>query len=212
MKYTQKAVLLLLSIMMVTNLFAQEFSTEDQKVLTFLESQKNKWRDWNVPYDDGKVLYDLIVKNNYKTIVEIGTSTGHSTIWLAMAARKTGGKVITLEIDAQRRGEAVANFEHVGLMDYIDSRLTDAHKAVKELDGPIDFVFLDADKTWYTQYFLDLRDKIPVGGCFTAHNVLNSYSGIQDFLDYIESRKDFVTTIDKSSSSGLSISYKREIP
>ncbi len=53
----------------------------------------------NVPLSDGKILYDLIVKNNYKNAVEIGTSTGHSAIWMAWALSKTGGKLITIEID-----------------------------------------------------------------------------------------------------------------
>ena len=75
----------------------------DEKVQAFLTKNKSKWRDLNVPYEDGKVLYDVIVKNKYTSAIEIGTSTGHSTIWIAWALSKTGGKLITIEIDPERQ-------------------------------------------------------------------------------------------------------------
>ena len=85
----------------------------------------------------------------------------------------------------------------------------DAHELVPELEGPFDFVFSDADKYWYKNYFIAVYPKLKSGGCFTAHNVRNRYSGIGEFLDYVESLPDMETTIDKSSSSGVSISYKK---
>jgi len=86
--------------------------------------------------------------------------------------------------------------------------LADAHELVPELEGPFDFVFSDADKDWYKNYFIAVYPKLKSGGCFTAHNVSNRMSGIKDFLDYVESQPDMKTTIDRSSSSGVSISYK----
>ena len=71
----------------------------DEKVRIFLENRKGTWHDWNVPYSDGMILYDLVVKNKYKKAVEIGTSTGLSAIWIAWALSKTGGKLITIEKD-----------------------------------------------------------------------------------------------------------------
>lgn len=180
----------------------------DEKVRMFLASQKGKWVDWNIPEVDGKVLYDLIIKNNYKKAVEIGTSTGHSAIWMAWALSKTGGKLITIEIDEGRYLKALSNFKRAGLSDYIDARLADAHQLVKELKGPFDFVFSDADKDWYKNYFMALAPKLEVGGCFTAHNVASGWGGINEYLDYVKSRPNFETTIDRSSSAGISISYK----
>ena len=66
-----------------------------------------QWVDWNVPEVDGKVLYDLIIRNNYKKALEIGTSTGHSAIWIAWALSKTNGKLITIEIDEDRYKKAL---------------------------------------------------------------------------------------------------------
>jgi len=182
----------------------------DARVEKFLNAKRSDWHDWNVPYQDGKVLHDLIVCNKYTRALEIETSSGHSAIWIAWALSKTGGTLITIEIDANLHKKAVQNFKTAGLEAFIDARLADAHDLVRELDGPFDFVFLDADKDWYTQYFKDLDPKLAKGGCFTAHNASNAYPGIKEFLNYVRSRPEYRTAIDRSSSSGISISYKNE--
>ncbi len=183
----------------------------DDKVKEFLKSQSDDWRDMDVSESDGKVLYDLIIKNKYKKALEIGTSTGHSGIWISWALSKTGGKLITIEINETRHKQALENFRKAGLSEYVDARLADAHKLVPELEGPFDFVFSDADKGWYTNYLKLLLPKLEIGGCFTAHNVLNRYMyGIKEFLDYAKSLPNLETTIIRSSSSGISVSYKKK--
>ena len=188
---------------------------DDAKVKAFLEAHRGAWRDLNVPESDAKLLYDLVVKNQYKDILEIGTSTGHSTTWLAWAASKTGGTVTTIEIDEGRHRQAMANLTEAGLRHYVDARLGDAHQLVKELKGPFDFVFSDADKEWYINYFVDVYPKMNQGGCFTAHNVSmrrgSSGDGIGKFLDHLKTVPDLETTIDTSSRAGVSISYKRRV-
>jgi predicted O-methyltransferase YrrM len=193
-----------------SSIFAQQVSTElDAKIEKFLTEKRGKWHEWNVPYEDGKVLYDLVIKNHYKRALEIGTSTGHSALWIAWALSKTGGKLITIEIDEGRYKTALKNFKKAGVEDFIDARLADAHRLVKELAGPFDFVFSDADKEGYLQYFKDVDPKLVKGGCFTAHNVNHAYGGIKEFLGFIGSLSNYQTTIDRSSSSGISISYKK---
>ncbi len=71
----------------------------DEKVKKFLSAQSGQWHDWNIPMSDGQILYDLVIKGNYKSALEIGTSTGLSGIYIAWALSKTGGKLITIEID-----------------------------------------------------------------------------------------------------------------
>jgi predicted O-methyltransferase YrrM len=204
---------LLPSSLLISPVLAQETKETrslDEKVKKFLENHRRDWIDWNVSEADGKVLHDLIIKNNYKKALDIGTSTGHSAIWMAWALSKTGGKLITIEIDESRYETALANFKEVGLSDYIDARLADAHELVKKLEGPFDFVFSDADKEWYKNYFIILAPKLDVGGCFSAHNVSSRHwRGIGEFLDYVERLPNFDTTIDKSSREGISISYKK---
>jgi caffeoyl-CoA O-methyltransferase len=181
----------------------------DAKVEKFLAENRGRWRDWNVPYQDGQVLYDLIIKNHYQKALEIGTSTGHSSIWMAWALSKTGGKLVTIEIDERRYEQALKNFKLAGMEDLMDARLADAHQLVKELAGPFDFIFSDGDKEWYIEYFRELEPKLVKGGCFTAHNALDGGGGVREFLEYIRRLPNYQTTINRSSSSGISISYKK---
>jgi caffeoyl-CoA O-methyltransferase len=183
----------------------------DEKVKKFLSDHSRQWYDMNIPTADGKTLYDLVIKGNYKSALEIGTSTGHSGIWIAWALSKTGGKLITIDIDEERNKTAIENFKQAGLSEYIDARLADAHSLVKELKGPFDFVFSDADKDWYKNYFIDVEPKLKAGGCFTAHNISQGGRGYNSgqgaFLDYVRSLKNYETTVN-TSGGGMSISYK----
>src|SRR5258708_30545326 len=128
--------------------FGQSNTALDEKVEKFLKEHKSEWHDLNVPFVDGQTLHDLIVKNKYTSALEIGTSTGHSTIWLAWAMSKTGGKVTTLELNEKRHRQAIKNLTEAGLISFVDARLGDAHEIAKEVAGPFDFVFSDADKNW----------------------------------------------------------------
>jgi caffeoyl-CoA O-methyltransferase len=185
----------------------------DRKVRAFLDAHTGQWRDMNVSEADGRILYDLIVKNGYTKALEIGTSTGHSGIWIAWALSKTGGKLITVDIDEGRYREAVANFKAAGLDGFIDARLADAHELVPALPGPFDFVFCDADKDWYKNYFVAVLPKLAVGGAFTAHNVSprggRGGRGSASFVDYVLSLPSLETTFAEGSWAGLSISLKR---
>ena len=196
---------------------AQNSSNEselDNRVKDFIDNSRNDWHDMNVPASDGKLLYDIILKNGYTNALEIGTSTGHSSIWIAWALSKTGGKLITIEVDESRHREAVSNIKEAGLSKYIDASLADAHELVKELDGPFDFVFSDANKGWYINYFKDVSPKLERGGCFSAHNVRSGSSGrrgssgSQAYLEYVQSLDNYKTTID-NSGGGVPISYKK---
>jgi predicted O-methyltransferase YrrM len=185
----------------------------DKRVKEFLDTHDWGWGDMNVPAVDGQTLHDIILKNKYTRAVEIGTSTGHSSIWIAWALSKTGGKLITIEIDEDRYREALENFKAAGLSDYIDARLGDAHEIVPALKGPFDFVFSDADKYWYKNYLIALLPKLEVGGCYTTHNVYLDRRGrgrghSADYMNYLLSLPNMKTTVD-SRGSGLSISYKQ---
>jgi len=210
---------ILLSITQESQIFSQEKVKKqnvDEQVQSFLKSRRGTWQDMDVPESDGKLLYDLIIEHKYKKALEIGTSTGHSGIWIAWALSKTGGKLITIEINEERYREAVANFKAAGLSEYIDARLADAHQLVKELKGPFDFVFSDADKGWYKKYFMDLAPKVEVGGCFTAHNVSGratseaGFGGTAEFYKYVKSLPNWETTVN-NDGAGVSISFKKSL-
>ena len=211
---------LLICLLFIVSLFTGHLNAQalkenaalDEKIKKFLSDHSRQWYDMNIPTADGQTLYDLVIKGNYKSALEIGTSTGHSGIWIAWALSKTGGKLITIDIDEERYKTAVENFKQAGISEYIDARLADAHLLVKELKGPFDFVFSDADKDWYKNYFINVDPKLKVGGCFTAHNISQGgrgYGGGQGaYLEYVRSLKNYETTVN-TSGGGLSISFKK---
>ena len=183
----------------------------DARVKAFFDAHRGDWRDMNVPESDGQLLHDLVVKGGYKRALEIGTSTGRSGIWIALALSKTGGKLTTIDIDPGRHSEAVRNFKDAGVAAFIDARLADAHELVPTLDGPFDFVFIDADKEWYTNYVKAVIPKLAIGGCIAAHNV---YPGrgrrgggmTGDYYEYVSGLPFLETTV---TQGGVAISYKR---
>lgn len=182
----------------------------DARVRTFLEANRGQWRDMNVPQVDGQTLHDIIVEHKYTRALEIGTSTGHSGIWIAWALSKTGGKLITIDVDERRHRQALANFEAAGLSRFIDARLGDAHELVPALTGPFDFVFSDADKDWYKTYLLAVLPKLEVGGCYATHNVpgRSRIGGSDEYLEFLRSLPNLETTVD-TRGAGMAISYKR---
>jgi predicted O-methyltransferase YrrM len=152
------------------------------------------------------------VTHRYTRALEIGTSTGHSGIWIAWALSKTGGKLITVELDEGRHREALKNFEAAGLSPFVDARLGDAHALVPALTGPFDFVFSDADKDWYPNYFKAVFPKLTSGGCFTTHNVSEAGRrgaiGSREYLALLRATPNAETTVDERGG-GLAITYKK---
>ena len=150
----------------------------DARVEDFLAHKRADWGQginrWNVPESGARHMHDLVRERDHTRILDIGTSTGHSALWLAWAAAKNGGTVLTIEVDPARHAEAVRNFEASGLAPYIDARLADAHALVEELPGPWDFVFQDADKGWSLNYWNAVKDKITPRGCFAMDHVTHS--------------------------------------
>jgi predicted O-methyltransferase YrrM len=182
----------------------------DGQVRKFLQSHRGTWHDMNVPEADGRKLYDIIVDHQYRSALEIGTSTGHSGTWIAWALSKTGGKLVTIEIDRERHEQALANFQGAGVAGYVDARLGDAHQIVPALPGPFDFVFCDADKDWYNNYLEAVLPKLTVGGCFAAHNISErgyeaGYS--RRFLQLAKSFPYLETSI-FTGGAGMSLTYK----
>ncbi len=217
----------ILAVMICTSVFStsrseNDTTASDARIRKVIDSHRSSWEGMNVPEADGQALHDIVLQNKYKNALEIGTSNGYSGLWIAWALSKTGGKLITIEIDPGRHKEALAYFREAGLDKYIDARLGDAHELVPALSGPFDFVFCDADKDWYENYLKAALPKITVGGCFAAHNV-SEYSGrggrrgggfgrggAAGFLEFARSFQNLDTKVlNIPGSGGLSVSYKK---
>ncbi len=143
----------------------------ESRVFGVLDDIDRNQRHLNVSRDDGRLLRVLAQSIGARHVIEIGTSTGYSGLWLALALHATGGRLTTFEIDRSRAGVARENFKRSGLGDLVTVVVGDAHEEVKSLQGPIDLVFLDADKEGYPDYLDKLRPLLRVGGLIVADNM-----------------------------------------
>jgi len=143
----------------------------EKRILAVLDQMAKGPRYANVSSSDGRLLRQLTESVGAKSVVEIGTSTGYSAIWFALALRSTGGKLYTHEIDAGRIETARNNFQKAGVDDLITVIAGDAHETVKQHKEPIDVLFLDADKSGYIDYLNKLLPLVRPGGLILAHNM-----------------------------------------
>lgn len=120
----------------------------------------------------GELMNILIKETKAKTILELGTSYGYSTVWLAEAARATGGKVITLDVHAGKQEYARSALSKAGLASLVEFKLGDARESIAALTEPIDFVLLDIWKDLYIPCFDLFYPKLSPGALVVADNML----------------------------------------
>jgi len=181
---------------------------EDADVLPLLK-MKNlaaEHGEMNIPCRDGRFLYDFILEKGYRRGLEIGTFNGYSTLWLGLAFRRTGGRVVTIEFDKVSGGQARRNFEKAGMDDVIDLRIADAFEEIPKIAGDFDFVFIDAWKPDYVRFLRLVRDRIRPGGAIVAHNVTNYAEDMKDYLDAISKDNGLETTFHQTSAEGFAVS------
>jgi predicted O-methyltransferase YrrM len=146
-------------------------SAEEKRVLAVLEDVHRNHRYLSVPEEDGRLLRILAESIAARHVVEIGTSTGYSGLWILLALMRTGGRLTTFEIDRGRHELARRNFERAGLLKQATLVLGDAHVETAKLGEPIDLVFIDADKEGYPVYLRQLAPLVRAGGLIVAHNM-----------------------------------------
>jgi caffeoyl-CoA O-methyltransferase len=143
----------------------------EKRAMAALDQARKGQRYANVSTADGRLLRQLTEAVGAKRVVEFGTSTGESGIWLGIALRKTGGHLDTHDIDAGRIAVARQNFRRAGLDDLITIIEGDGHETVKQHRDPVDVVFIDADKEGYADYLEKILPLVRPGGLILAHNM-----------------------------------------
>ena len=124
----------------------------------------------------GALLNLLIKEAGARRILEVGSSFGYSTIWLAAAARAVHGKVISLELKAAKTEYATAQLTRAGLADFVEFRVGDALTTLAELPGPFDLVLIDLWKNLYVPVFELLHPKLAPGALVIADNMIEPAS------------------------------------
>jgi caffeoyl-CoA O-methyltransferase len=153
----------------------QANSDAEKKILGVLDEMQRAGGVYlNVPASDGRMLRLLAESTGAKSVAEIGTSTGTSGLWFSLALQKTGGRLTTFELDHGRATTARENFQKAGVAQLITVIEGDAHQNVSRLSGPIDVVFIDADKEGYPDYLKKVLPLTRPGGLILAHNVNQS--------------------------------------
>ena len=163
-----------------------------------------------VSEEDGRFLRVLVATRGAKSILEIGGASGYSGIWLGLGARESGGRVVSIEYDAERAREADANVKKAGLTDVIRVVPGDAFAEIPKLQGTFDCVFVDAWKRDYIKFFDLTYPRLDEGGLFLGHNVINKKSEMSDFLNRITTHPDLFTSIVAPSGEGVSVSYNKK--
>lgn len=177
----------------------------EKKILAVLDAMVKSHQTYlSVPVQDGKALRLLTEAAGAKNVVEIGTSTGYSGLWLCLALRSTGGHLTTFEIDHQRASMAREHFKEAGVEKLVTIIEGDAHEQVSTLKGPIDVAFIDADKGGYVDYLTKLLPLVRPGGLILAHNV----DMVADYMKAVTTSTELETIL-YMEGGGLAITLKK---
>ena len=163
---------------------------------------------WNIPVQTGNFLNMLIKMRGAKSVLEIGTSNGYSGLWFLDALEKTGGHLTTVEYYDKRQSVARENFDKCGFNGKYTALIGSAIDVINEFsdDKKFDFVFIDANKREYVEYYQLIKPRLLPHSIITADNVNSHREKVQPFLDAIGKDKDFQTEI-LDLPGGLSVSY-----
>lgn len=162
----------------------------------------------SVSAEDGRLLRQLTELAGARRVVEIGTSTGYSGLWFALALRATGGRLITYELDPGRVRQARENFKKAGVDDLVTVIEGDAHELVKQQRDPIDVLFLDADKEGYLDYLQQLLPLVRPGGVILAHN-MRGPGADRRYLEAITANPALDTSFLLMDGSGVGVTLKK---
>ena len=150
----------------------------------------------NITRDTGEFLSVLVRATAARRILEIGTSNGYSTLWLAEAARATGGAVTTVESSAYKLGLASVNFARSGLASFITLVHDDAGRLLQRSDqGAFDFIFLDSERTQYPGWWPPLRRVLRPGGLLVVDNAISHAEQMAPFVALVQADPLFASSL-----------------
>jgi len=180
----------------------------EKKILEALDKARQGRRYANVSTADGRLLRQLTEAVNAKRVVELGTSTGESGLWFAMALRRTGGHLFTHDIDPGRISVARENFKRAGVENLITIVEGDAHQTATKNTDPIDVLFIDAEKEGYDAYLNELLPYVRPGGLILVHNMRRPAPN-QRYVAAITTNPDLDTSFVLMDGAGIGITLKK---
>ena len=173
------------------------------------EDTEDKWLRPRSLHPDAALFLNLLAKAaNARSILEIGTSVGFSTVHLVLAASETQGHVTTLELLPAKYEAAQANLLRGGLSSYVTQHLGDALALLPTLPGPWDLVFLDPEKELYVDAWNLFKDHVRPGGLVVADNLLSHAEDLRGYRDAVAADARYDTIL-VPLGLGLEVSYRR---
>lgn len=172
-----------------------------QTTLDFLAKDKSKY--WNISPETGKFLNDFILSHNILSVLEIGTSTGYSGIWIAEALSHTNGHLYTIESHKERYALGEQSFKDAGLNTYITHIFGHAPENLPT-EIPFDLAFFDATKYEHLSYFEKIKDQITPGGHIIVDNLNSHRKELIPFIDYLKAHNQLEIS-EENIGSGLLI-------
>lgn len=171
------------------------------------EQQADRLKRWrNVEPETARLLAVLIRALAPRRLLELGTSNGYSTIWLADATRSVGGSLVSVEIDATRVERARKNLAQAGLVDIVELRVEDAAMTLSaSADGAWDFIFLDAERPAYPGYWPDLVRALAPRGLLAVDNVVSHASELVEFRELVAGDKRVMEALCPTGAGALLI-------
>jgi predicted O-methyltransferase YrrM len=161
----------------------------------------------NLERETAETVVLLMQIGGVRNIVEIGTSNGYSTIWIAATMGPLGGRIVSIDKNAEKHSQAHENLAQLGLLPFVDLRLGDATEVVASLSGPFDCVFFDADRVSAPRQLDLLLPKLTSRALFMADNVLSHPEQISGYLAKVAAL-DQTTHLVLKVSKGLSVAYR----
>jgi caffeoyl-CoA O-methyltransferase len=180
----------------------------EKRILAALDEARKGPRYANVSIADGRLLRQLTEAIGAKRVVELGTSTGESGLWFALALRKTGGHLYTHDIDPGRIAVARANFKRAGVEDLITIVEGNAHETAVKNTDPIDVLFIDAEKEGYAEYLKQLLPYVRPGGLILAHNMRRPPPDPR-YIEAITTNPELDTSFVLMDGAGIGITLKK---
>lgn len=182
---------------MTSTVFLQRIADLYDEFKQYDARQSDRLRRYrNIEAESAKLLGMLVRTQQSKQILEIGTSTGYSSLWLAEAAKSVGGKVQTLEINAFRSAQAKKYAEEFGLENFIDFWVGDASDYLAQATESYDLILLDAELGCYVSYWNDLKRLLQFSGnTLIVDNVISHAAEVKDFLELIKADENYMSTI-----------------
>lgn len=163
----------------------------------------------NIEPESGRFLSMLIRAQQSKSILEIGTSTGYSTLWLAEAARQTQAMITTLEVDAERVIQAKQYATEIDLADLINFKVIDAQVYLEAEKEIFDFILLDAERDAYVSYWPHLSRLLKAkGGLLVVDNVISHAAEVEEFIALIQQDPHFIMSIVPIGAGLLMVGFR----